>query len=116
MGIEITSGPIDASINGTVVWFQGDPSATPEWDTLVNMNVAYKTPAERQAKLEALTDALAALTDSEHDAETLRKLVGPGVGVMTLRNLARSYIAEVTGFPTQPPPGSTRGGKKTTDT
>lgn len=116
MGITINTEPIDVSINGTIIWFQGDPSATPEWDRLMEMNPSYKGTEERHAKLEELTDALADLTNSPDDAETLRKLIGPEVGVITLKNLAMGYIEAVTGFPTQPPPASTRGGKKTTAT
>lgn len=116
MGITISSEPIDIAINGTIVWFQGDPSATPEWDTLLALNTNYKTPAQRKKVLDKLTDALCAVVNSPEDADVLRKLIGPEVGVSTLRRVAVGYVQAVTGFPTQPPPASTRGGKKTTNT
>jgi hypothetical protein len=103
MSVTINSEPIDVSINGTIVWFQGDPSATPEWDTLLQLNTNYKTTAQRKKVLNQLTEALCALVNTPGDAETLRKLIGPEVGVATLRKVAVGYVEAVTGFPTRLP-------------
>lgn len=111
MGIEITTEPIDVSVDGTVFWLQGDPSNNPAWDKLMVTNVVIGDPKKRQAAHKAMVEALAAMAATPEDAETLRKVFDTDTeaGTITLDRTVKAYIREVTGFPTQPPPTSTGG-------
>lgn len=108
MGIEITTEPIDVSVEGTKFFMQGDPSNTPEWVTLMELRVTYGT--KRDASREALIEALAGLAHSDDDASIIRDLT---VGTATLERTGHAYVQAVTGFPTQPPAGSTKTSRRT---
>lgn len=110
MGITINTEPIDVTIDGTTINFQGDPLPSPEWDTLMEVEWTYTTSEGREKAKTELTDALAALTHSAEDADLFRKL---DLGVITMRKVAHGYMEAVTGFPTKPPAGSTGRSKKT---
>lgn len=97
--INITIEPIELVINGTSVFMQADPSATPDWATLLDTEVSYTDPKKRQTAHDAMTDALAAMASTPEDADLLRKL---DLGTATLKTVAQAYVVEVTGFPTQP--------------
>lgn len=100
MGITINTEPIDVDIDGTIIWFQGDPSATPAWDRLLELGMSYKTKTARAKAKKEYTEALVSVTNSPEDAEQFLKL---DLGVVTLRKVATGYVQAVTGFPTQPP-------------
>lgn len=103
MSVVINSEPVEIVIDGTSVMFQGDPMPSPEWDTLMETEWSYSTAEGREKAKTDLTEALAALTASDGDAETFRKL---DAGVTTLRKISYGYVEAVTGFPTKPSPGS----------
>lgn len=113
MGIEITTGPIDVTIDGTTILFQGDPTASTAWDALMEIEVSYTDPEKRDKAKADLTDAFAELSHTPEDAELFRKL---DLGVATLRKIAHAYAAAVTGFPTEPPKSSTKRSTKTSTT
>lgn len=105
MSIEITTEPIELVIDGTTILMQSDPSASPAWDALMEIEVSYTDPKARDKAKTGLTEAFASMTVSKEDADLFRKL---DLGVATLRKIAHAYAAEVTGFPTQPPQRSTK--------
>jgi hypothetical protein len=107
--INVTTEPTEVTVNGTTFHLQGDPSATPEWDTLLETEMFYTGDKAKISRAE-LVEALAGLAVSPEDAETIRGLPD---GNKTLWNMAMAYIREVTGFPTQPPASSTPRSKKT---
>ena len=111
MGIEITTEPIDVSVDGTVFWLQADPSNSPAWDTLMQTNVVLGDAKKRQAAHTAMVDGLAAMAVTVEDADTLRKVFDTDseAGTITLDRTVKEYIKAVTGFPTQPPSTSTNG-------
>jgi hypothetical protein len=101
--IEITTEPATLTVNGVTFNMQGDPSATPEWDALMEAEVFY-TGEKAKTSRANLIEKLAALAASPQDAETIRGLTD---GNKTLWNVVMAYIGEVTGFPTQPQSPST---------
>lgn len=94
--------------DGTTIQFQGDPSASDEWDVL--MEAPY---AIGKRNLPELTEALAALTVSSKDAEKLRKA---NLGGRTMNETVNWYIEAVTGFPLGRPANSGEDGKPTNGT
>lgn len=112
MGIEITTEPIDVTVNGVTFNMLGDPTASPEWDALMEVEVFYTGP-KADASRKELIEALAGLAETETDAVTIRSLKD---GTKVLWRVAMAYIGEVTGFPTQPPASSTKRSKGTSTT
>lgn len=94
--------------DGTKIFLQGDPSASEEWDTL--METPY---AIGNRNRQPLIDALAALAASPEDAEKLRNA---NLGGRTINETVNWYIEVVTGFPLELRATSTRGSKRTGDT
>lgn len=97
--VEITTEPIELVIDGTSVSMLGDPSATPEWETLIAIPLSYSNLAERDELRDKLKAALAGLAETPEDGERLTKLV---IGCKTAENAARGYVSAVAGFPTRP--------------
>lgn len=91
--------------DGTKILFQGDPSASSEWDAL--MEAPYAVGNRNRVQL---VETLAALAASPKDAEALRKA---NLGGRTINETVEWYIGAVTGFPLGQPATSTKGSKKT---
>lgn len=91
------------TVDGTKILFQGDPSATEEWDAL--MTAPYAIGNRNRPEL---VEALAALTATPKDAEKLRKA---NLGGRTVNETVEWYIEAVTGFPLGRPATSTKGSK-----
>lgn len=91
--------------DGTKILLQGDPSASDEWDAL--MEAPYAIGNRNRAEL---IEALAALAQTPKDAEKLRKA---NLGGRTINETVNWYIEAVTGFPLERPAPSTTGSKKT---
>lgn len=108
--IEISTEPHELIINGTTILMQADPTASSAWVTLLEAEWSYQSAEAIQTSIAGLTDALAGCAETDTDAETLRSL---GAGLPTLQQAAKGYVTAVTGFPTQPPSGSTKRSKRT---
>ncbi len=109
MSVNITTEPVEVSIDGTVFFLQGDPTNSKEWDVLLETEVFY-TGKKQAPSHQALVDALVAVAETPQDAETVKSLT---VGTRTLKRVADGYVLEVTGFPTQPRKPSTTRSKGT---
>jgi hypothetical protein len=108
--IEITTEPHELIINGDTFLMQADPSASAEWDTLLETKWDLKTVKARQKSRTDLTEALAALAETPDEGERFREFVTKNaIGVPTLKVAAVRYMEAVTGFPTVPSPSSTTG-------
>lgn len=106
--IEITTEPHELIINGNTFLMQADPSASPQWDALLETKWNMKTVKAREKSLTELTDALAKLAETPEEGDRFREFVGKGtIGVPTLKVAAVRYMEAVTGFPTVPPSIST---------
>jgi hypothetical protein len=103
MGIEITTEPIEVIVDGVKFFMQGDPSATTDWHTLMEMKVSYGKDREKIHK--ELVDALAAMAHTPEDADIIRSL---DAGTATLERTGKAYVQAVVGFPTPPPSRSTK--------
>lgn len=108
MGITVTTDPIPVPIGETVINLKRDPSATPAWDRLMEIEITFTDPKKRDESFAELRDTLAEMADTPEDADKVRALDPERFGPATLRSIARQYAAEVTGFPTQPPQRSTK--------
>lgn len=97
--IEITTEPHELIIDGTTILMQADPTAGQPWQTLMNASWSFESPKKIENSVKRLTDALAALTHTPEDADTLRKLE---IGLPTLKAAVTGYIQAVAGFPTMP--------------
>lgn len=103
--IEITTEPHELILDGELVCLmQADPSASPEWDKLMQTSRAVGN----RGRVE-LIEALAALAQTKEDGDKLRKA---DPGGRTINLLSERYIEVVTGFPMGPPPTSTKGSKR----
>jgi hypothetical protein len=110
MGVNITNEPVEIAIEGQETFYlQGDPTATPEWETLLEVEVFYSGP-KRETSHKELTDAMAGLAETPDDSAKVHALT---CGTKTLRRASRGYVEAVTGFPTQPSKSSTRGSRAT---
>lgn len=106
---ELSSGVHELTVeDGTKILLQGDPSASDEWETL--MEAPYAIGNRNRVEL---IEALAALTVSQEDAEALRKA---NLGGRTINETVEWYIEAVTGFPLRRPASSTKGSKPTSRT
>jgi hypothetical protein len=104
MSVNITTEPIEIVIDGVSFLMQGDPTASPDWEKLLETEVFYSGD-KREKSHKELLDAMAALAETPQDAETIHALT---CGTKTLRRASSGYVEAVTGFPTQP---SKRGTK-----
>lgn len=95
--IEITTEPHELIINGDTILMQGDPSAGTHWSVLLDLEMAYKTQAERDAVAKQIIDALVGMAETPEDGKKLKAM---GLGIVTLRRVAMGYVEAVTGFPT----------------
>lgn len=102
---QITSGVHELTTeDGTTILFQGDPSASPDWDAL--MEAPYAIGNRNRVEL---IEALARLAASPEDAEALHKA---NLGGRTINETVEWYIEAVTGFPIRRPANSTRASKR----
>lgn len=99
MAIIITTEPTELIINGTTILMQSDPTASKEWETLLDVSVSWATAEAREQSRTELTEALSALAQTPEDGETLKTL---NLGLVTLKRAGEAYVQEVTGFPTKP--------------
>lgn len=103
MGINITTVPVDVTVDGVSFQLQGDPTNSQAWATLLETEIAYGT--KQGESHTALIEALAGLAETPADAETIK---GLECGTRTLDLVSRRYVEAVTGFPTQPSKSSTK--------
>lgn len=103
--IELTTNAVDISIDGTIVWFQGDPSGGPAWGQLMDVDINYTTAAERDAAQATLKEILLGFCADDDSRVAFKDM---DLGIITLKNLAKAYVAEVTAFPTPPSKPSNR--------
>lgn len=97
--IEITTEPIELVIAETSIFMDPDPSASPAWDTLLEIEVTYSDPKKRDKAKADMTAALASMAHTPEDGDLLTKL---DLGPATLKKVAMAYVQEVAGFPTVP--------------
>lgn len=97
--ITVTTEPIDIEIDGTVVWFQGDPSGGPAWGSLMDVDISYQSAEQRDKAQTDLKEILLGFCADEDSAATFKEM---DLGIITMKNLAKAYVQEVTQFPTQP--------------
>lgn len=108
--IEITAEPHELIIHGNTFLMQADPSASPEWDALLETKWNMKTVKSREKSLHDLTEALAKLAETPDEGDRFREFVAKGtIGVPTLKVAAVRYMEAVTGFPTLLSESSTTG-------
>lgn len=107
--IEINTEPHELILDGeTVCFMQADPSAGPEWDTLLTTSYAIGNHGR--------TELLAALASLAQTPEDGKKLIKSNPGGRTVNLLVDRYVEAVTGFPVGRPPTSTKSSKKRSGT
>lgn len=109
--IEIITAPHEILINGTKILMKADPTAGKAWATLMNLKTTWTTEASRKKLHRDILAALAAMAETDTDAETLRaefptESDDTETGTATLRLVGQRYVEVVTGFPTRRPSGS----------
>lgn len=99
--INITTEPVEISVNGTTFFLDGDPTNSPTWAVLLEIKVVYTDAKKRQTAHNALVDALEKLAATPEDAAIVREW-GPKEGTATIELVCKEYAKAVLGFPTKP--------------
>lgn len=102
--IAVAHEPHTLEIDGELIaYMQADPSASPEWETLLTTPYAIGSNGRTE-----LIEALAALAETPEDG---KKLIKADPGGRTINTLVDGYVEAVTGFPVGRPPNSTKGSR-----